>query len=660
MDRFSSRPETENEAKDVGLHSANQSSSRGTEINVLKRLIADADTEGVAPDSEVFTLALADETIELLPFKSWAQLDRHKWTARGKLPTEPPGLEIAPDHVKIMGQTVAIADPAGCAKLKQLFSDWLKREEQESVRRRTHQPLSAPSAVSHPTPSQTRRFIVEVDKRGQVHIHFMSGKEPVASIGLTVAGFNSLCQQGFLLKPRQVQIGALHDWVQLDEDFFSFEKGKNDARRLEQVLNQKYLPTTSAGAGKEVLIFLNPASSTGFDIQFPVLIAGMPHNHRHHLNTESLEQLQDPIRCGLLHHRIIVKLIPPSIVFKQKTADGGEQYLPTGTENLVNIQDSSGPLKTIDLSQPLNLLRLSAAELTAVFNHPSVNRHAQAAPTPPISGEVSTGQLQAAPAPSAEPVKFIERQTQSGPVAGTTAGQVESGSKQIGASVNQSESAPVPVGDQGGAGISKPGQGQVATPLSVVEMAEPPPNVWLKEILLQPCLRHDWLACLVYSKIAGRFANSSKGRLGPLTCWFVCLTDCDDPEASDFKGIFLTEKGGLGYLDQGFMARFNNGVAFIGPPDSPLEGVRVQLLAVGLDAGDRFVFVVNDEYRANFGVPSTALDEMLNRMAARGALLWSIPETLASRVRLEVVWTAPAAQPNPNDPQAIEHIRPAA
>ena len=31
----------------------------------------------------------------------------------------------------------------------------------------------------------------------------------------------------------------------------------------------------------------------------------------------------------------------------------------------------------VDLSQPVNYLRLTAVELTAVFNHPAINQHSQ-------------------------------------------------------------------------------------------------------------------------------------------------------------------------------------------------------------------------------------------------------------------------------------------
>jgi len=60
---------------------------------------------------------------------------------------------------------------------------------------------------------------------------------------------------------------------------FSFEKGRNDAARLEYVLNERYVPPASHGRGKEVVVWLNHASPTGFDIQFPVVIGGRPDNH---------------------------------------------------------------------------------------------------------------------------------------------------------------------------------------------------------------------------------------------------------------------------------------------------------------------------------------------------------------------------------------------
>src|SRR5262249_38598766 len=293
-----------------------------------------------------------------------------KWTVRGKLPGEPAGLEIALDHVKMCGGTVTLNDPAGCAKLERLFNDWLllERETHQLARSKAnwHPPVAGSGPAAQPE-SSAPRFRVEVDKRGQLHIHCTQGRNTGATIGLTVAGFNCLNQQGLMRKPRKLEIGALHDWIELDGELCSFEKGHDDSARLEQLLNERYVPEGAIGAGLEVLIFQNAASPTGFDIQFPVLVAGAPHNQRHHLNDHALELLQDSHRCGVLRTEIIPKLIPPNLVFKRKTPDGGEQYLARSPENIVTLPEEMGRPATLDLSQPMNLLRLTAAELTAVF-----------------------------------------------------------------------------------------------------------------------------------------------------------------------------------------------------------------------------------------------------------------------------------------------------
>ena len=75
------------------------------------------------------------------------------------------------------------------------------------------------------------------------------------------------------------------------------------------------------------------------------------------------------------------------------------------------------------------------------------------------------------------------------------------------------------------------------------------------------------------SKMAEHFGNSSEGYFGPIPCWACSLGEVEDIADPSFKGILLTQKGGLGYLNQGHMARFRNEVAFIGnwnPPSKAL------------------------------------------------------------------------------------------
>src|SRR5262249_48103368 len=99
------------------------------------------------------------------------------------------------------------------------------------------------------------------------------------------------------------------------------------------------------------------------------------------------------------------------------------------------------------------------------------------------------------------------------------------------------------------------------------------PNLWLSEALAQEPIRHDWLTCLIYGRLAQKFRNSREGNFGASACWSIALTETKDISDPSFKGIFRTQKGGLGFLNGGYMARFNKGVAFIGTHESALEGI---------------------------------------------------------------------------------------
>jgi hypothetical protein len=618
---------------------------RASEIRVGKCL-AFSSIVGTPTDLEVFTLTVGGETIELLPQRSWHQLDRYKWTVQGKLPGEPAGLEVALDHVKITGGTVALKDPAGCFKLEQLFNEWLlfERETVELARKKACPQVVSPSQQAAAQPgAQPLRYRVEVDKRAQVHIHCLQGRDTLASVGLSVAGINSLNQQGLMRKPRKLTTGALHDWVELDGELFSFGQGKNDAARLQQILNERYVPEVAAGLGKEVVVFLNPASPTGFDIQFPVMVAGAPDNHRHPLNDQSLASLLDPDHCGLLHKEIIVKLIPPNLVFKRKTPDGGEQYLPWSPEHAVTVVDEEGHEKNLHLSQPLNLLRLSATELAAVFNHPSINRHTKAGRQAAARGGpaleaaapsswASWGPAESAHAPSPKQDVLAECRVQ--PVQESI----------------QAKSPPAVAATAVGPAVAKPASQPVGSIKSLT-------NMWLKEILAQPALPPEWFGVLTYTRIAERFGNSNEGKFGPCDCWYISLGESEDIADPKFKGAFITEKGSFGFLSAGQMAKFYNGMAFLGPRDSALQGIQVNLLAVGLDARERLVFVLSDDYREHFGVRESTLGEVLNRLRDHGAVIMGAKETLVNPDPIEVLWTVPAEQEDPSTPVARESVR---
>ena len=325
-------------------------------------------------------MTLGGETINLLPWRNWSQLDVYKWRARGKVPGTPAGLEITFDHVKVAGEVVSTKDPGGAAKLQKLLNDWLafargtlELAQQKALPKQA--PVEQDASVRRE--NLLPHFRVEVDKEGHVHIKCLQGKETLAMIGLNLSGINNLVSQGLMHKPHALQVGALHDWVELDGEFFSFEKGNNDAAKLEKVLNDRYVSAAALGQGKEVVVFANAASPTGFDIQFPAKVGGATDHRRRPLNEESLGLLQAPDRCGLLPKDLVIKLSPPNLIFKCKTPDGGERYLAHGPENIVTVIGDEGEVKTFDLSQPLNYLRLTAVELTAVFNHPAINQHSQ-------------------------------------------------------------------------------------------------------------------------------------------------------------------------------------------------------------------------------------------------------------------------------------------
>ena len=241
-------------------------------------------------ESGIFKMSLGGETIDLLPLRDWSQLDVYKWRARGKLPGTPAGLEITHEHVKVAGETVLLNDPEGAAKLQRLLNDWLMLEkgtfELAQKRAQAKQVLveqEAPQRREDLLP----RFQVQVDKEAQVHVNCLQGKEMLATIGLNPAGFNSLFNQGLMHKPHSLKVGALHDWVELDGELFSFEKGTNDAGKLQRALNDRYLPSAALGQGKDVLVFSNAASSTGFDIQFPAKVGGVTERRRRPLNEEA-------------------------------------------------------------------------------------------------------------------------------------------------------------------------------------------------------------------------------------------------------------------------------------------------------------------------------------------------------------------------------------
>jgi hypothetical protein len=591
-------------------------------------------------------MTLGGETIELLPQRNWSQLDVYKWRARGKLPGTPAGLEITLDHVKVAGEIASLNDHAGTAKLQRLLNEWLfvAQGTRELEQQRAHAKQSPDEhAASVHQENLLPHFRVEVDKGGHAHIHCRQGKETLAVIGLNLPGINNLVNQGLMHKPHSLKVGALHDWVELDGEFFSFEKGNNDASRLEKALNVRYRSAASLGQGKDVVVFTNAASPTGYDIQFAAKVSGVSDHRRRPFNEESLGLLQSPDRCGLLPKDLVIKLSPPNLIFKRRTPDGGERYLDEGPETVVKVTGEEGEVRFIDLSKPVNYMRLTAMELTVVFNHPAVNLHSKASS--------QSGGASERPAPLRVAVPpAVERPIPRSPTEPHSS----------------AETRPVEVS------TPKPEVSRPKAPVRLVflktggeepavqsaQPIQPSVNSWLKAIFVRPSLQHSGFTCLIYRKIAEHFGNSGEGMFGPIPCWVCSLGDVEDVCDPAFRGVFLTQKGGLAYLNQGHIARFHNAVAIVGTLESTIEGIGVDLKAVGADSQQRIVFIVTEDYRTRFGIPEHNVAEELARLREFGALVKSVNEVLRTPEPIEVVWSVPAEQEDPNDPQAAEDLRP--
>ena len=600
---------------------------------------------GNSREVEVFTMTLGGETIELLPLRNWSQLDVYKWRARGKLPGTPAGLEITFDHVKVASEIASPNDPGGIAKLQRLLNEWLAlarstTELAQQKARPAHPPAEHKASVHRQ--DNLPHFRVELDNGGKPHIHCRQGKETLAMIGLNLPGINSLINQGLMHKPHSLQVGALHDWVELDGVLFSFERGNNDAGKLEQALNDRYRSTAALGEGKEVVVFNNAASPTGFDIQFPAKVGGITEHRRRPFNEESLGLLQAPDKCGLLPKDLVVKLSPPNLIFKRKTPDGGERNLDEGPETVVTVVGDEGELRFIDLSRPVNYLRLTALDLTAVFNHPAINQHRTSSSQPNAarerSGPVRVAIPPAVERPAPPPLTVSQPRFEVKPV------ELPRPKPEVGPPREPAK----PVASITGDGESSGQSARVAAPL---------PNLWLETILRRPSLRHAGFTCLIYRRMAEYFGNSSEAMFGPIPCWACSLGEVEDVCDPAFRGVILTQKGGLAYLNQGHIVRFHNAVAIIGTLEATIEGIGVDLRAVGVDSQQRITFVVTERPSAQFGIPEQTVAEELMRLREYGALVMSVRDVLASSEPIEVLWSVPTEQEDPDDPQAAEYAR---
>jgi len=236
-----------------------------------------------------------------------------------------------------------------------------------------NQPASHSSFEPAPEPV---RVCIDTSQPRLPHLRCVEGQHVLKEVALNPAGFQALIELDLMRKPRSLKLGAMHNWVELDGELFRFDDGSQGAAALEKTLNERYVSEVPGAVVHNVEVFPNPASPTGFDLQFPAKPHGFAENRRRHLNDETVEILNDPEKCRVLRTGMVVVLEPPQLVFKRRLADLSESHLEPSPNNTVKTRGPDGQEKSIDLSQPVDLTGLSASQLVAVLNHPSINRRA--------------------------------------------------------------------------------------------------------------------------------------------------------------------------------------------------------------------------------------------------------------------------------------------
>jgi len=328
---------------------------------------------------EIFTMTVGGETIDLIPLKNWTQLDTYKWRSRGLFPRTPGGLEVASDHVKVASETVAPWDFNACERLEKAFNDWLALEFQTLEQAQEKAQSQAAQSTTQAPQDELVRFKLDLSNPEQPRLQCLEGNETVKMVALNMQGLNALIEQGFLRKPNSLKVGALRNWVELDGRVIRFKEDPGQAEELERILNDHYGISGDTNAPADVAVFDNPASPSGFDLQFAATPSGVVENSKRHLTEETIQLLQEPERCRVLRKGITAKFAPPHLIFKIKTPDGGERNLDPGPEHTVLVTLDDGQTRSIDLSLPISLLTLGVRELAAILNHPAINRRARLA-----------------------------------------------------------------------------------------------------------------------------------------------------------------------------------------------------------------------------------------------------------------------------------------
>src|SRR5262249_39335693 len=135
-------------------------------------------------------------------------------------------------------------------------------------------------------------------------------------------------------------------------DGVRFECTEAGAQILEAALNIRYAPSLEGDKASVIEVRENLAASTGFDIRFTIMRAGMAFEVMGHLSQENLDILQYHARWDLLRPGIQVRLSPPNLIIRKRRPDGGEDRIPDIPE--------------------INYRRITAVQLQQILNNPAI------------------------------------------------------------------------------------------------------------------------------------------------------------------------------------------------------------------------------------------------------------------------------------------------
>lgn len=303
---------------------------------------------------KAFLLKHDKERIALEPGKAWTQLDSFKWVNRGLI-DEPRGFHVLSDgSVDIHGEHIQLGEPDSAHRLEERITEHFEVLPPHPAR---------PQAPAHHQPKAVLGlkkvlFKVRVDKLGHLMVAcFRLGERTEAGI----RGIEGLIHEGLMLKPAHIHLDPLLRYVEIDDA--RFESSPAGAQALEACLNDHYSPEIKENGAAAIEIKANVAAASGFDIHFFTVRAGARFEVRTHLSQDSLDVLQDHVKCQLLRPEILLRLSPPHLIIRRRRHDGGEEKIP-------ELPD-------------IHYLHVSAAELQRIFNHPLIRRTAPGASLEP-------------------------------------------------------------------------------------------------------------------------------------------------------------------------------------------------------------------------------------------------------------------------------------